>query len=394
MRVPGAALLAAALLLAPASTAPAGDRDEPAAGGEPAGVPLAEQVTVEQQKAIDRGLAFLATQQDPRGGFLARDAGSPGERKSADYQTAVTALGTLAFLGAGHGLRHGPHHRTVTRAVEWLLDAQRKEDGYISFANDSQSKMHGHGFATLALAEAYATAMSGGAPESKVLNPEDEALRLLSGRMRLCIQKAVDCIEASQAARGGWDYLPSSGGKSDHEGSVTVCQVQALLSASNRGFVVNLGKIERAREYMRLSQTAAGGFKYRLSQEEGDPRQLTYALAAAGVTSLLGLAEYDRREAIEKGLRFLEGRGRIPEEGRTPYYFYAAFYATQAFHWAGGKRWEEYWNPLRRNILNACNEDGSWTGKDTNTDLGRVYPTAFCCLILEVPVGYLSIYAR
>lgn len=391
MRVPGAFLLSLALVLAPVAPAPAGDREEPEAGTDPAGVSLAEQVTVEQTRAIDAGLAFLAAHQDPRGGFLTRDPAAPGERKSADYQTAVTSLATLAFLGAGHGIHRGPYKENVRQGVKWLLAAQRESDGYISFANDSQSKMHGHGFATLALAEAFATAPASGGPES---GGRDTGDRELAARMRTAIQKAVDCIEASQAARGGWDYLPSSGGKSDHEGSVTVCQVQALNAACNRGFRVSPAKVDKAREYMRLSQTDSGGFKYRLSQEPGDRRQLRYALGAAGVVSLLGLAEYDRRDAVEKGLKFLEEKSPIPIEGRTDYYFYASFYATQAFHWAGGRRWERYWIPMRREVLNAQNRDGSWDGQDTATDLWRVYPTAFSCLVLEVPIGYLSIYGR
>jgi hypothetical protein len=67
---------------------------------------------------------------------------------------------------------------------------------------------------------------------------------------------------------------------------------------------------------------------------------------------------------------------------------------VQAYHWAGGDRWRNYWLPLRGRILRDQRETGEWTGQDTQVDLGNVYPTAFCLLMLEVPVGYLSIYAK
>ena len=89
-----------------------------------------------------------------------------------------------------------------------------------------------------------------------------------------------------------------------------------------------------------------------------------------------------------------EERERVPTPEGTPYFFYGSFYAVQAFHWAGGERWERFWAPFRRNLLTGQNADGSWTGKDTQTELGNVYPTAFSLLMLEVPVEYLSIFAK
>ncbi len=404
---PAVPLLAALLVLLPAGPAPAlGDRDAPPAGSGAAGDVgtggLADRITKEQQEAIDRGIAWLATRQDPAGGFPTRPEGAGGNQKNADYQTAVTALSTLAFLGAGHGLRHGPYARNVLRAVEWLLAAQRSQEveDYISFPNDQQSKMHGHGFATLALAEAYATAASSEEPETAAPTEETLRLRDLSRRLKTGIQGAVDLIQRSQATVGGWDYHPGTGGKNDHEGSVTVCQVQALLAASNRGFLVDRGRIDRAREYMKKSQTRSGGFKYTLSHAEGDEKQYTYALTAAGVVSILGLADWERKEAIDRGMAFLERkaaglwRSSIPRPEDTPYFFYGSFYAVQAYHWVGGERWKRFWPPMRQQILALQQPDGRWTGADTTLDLGDVYPTAFSLLMLEVPVRFLSIYEK
>ena len=211
VRTSMALLLAAGLALpAPLPAAP-GDREEKSAPDPEGAAPPEDRITREQQQAIDRGLQFLKKVQNPDGSFPAGEGGK--------FQTAVTSLATLAFLGAGHGLRHGPYRENVHRAVRWLLAAQDNSSfkGYISFGPDDQSKMHGHGFATLALAEAYGTAASPDDPdERKSRDPEEQRLRSLSRALRKGIQEAVDCIESSQALAGGWYYTTSLTGSSYH----------------------------------------------------------------------------------------------------------------------------------------------------------------------------------
>jgi hypothetical protein len=384
-----ALLLALALLVPAPGPAAAGDRD----GRAPAstGLSPADTVTPEHQAAIDRGLRWLAGMQNVDGSFpTVPSRGGGGNTRSADYQTAVTALGALAFLGAGHGVDRGPYRATVTKAVQWLLRAQDQPSvdfpGYISFRGDDQSKMHGHGFATLALAEAWATA--GPTAEGRETIASEFPRRLKRG-----IQDAVDCIEASQAHVGGWYYVPTRGGTGDHEGSLTVCQVQALHAASVRGFRVSSERIRRAREYMKKSQAGSGAFKYSLSHEDVPRGSDQWALTAAGITALIGLTEYDRREALDAAYRYLDSRGR-PRLRRTRYYFYGTFYGVQAYHWAGGEKWERFWMPVRSEILGEQSDAGSWSGEDTAIGLGDVYPTTLCLLMLEVPVGYLSIFQR
>jgi hypothetical protein len=222
------------LALATALAVPAPSGSDPSEGTS-----SADRVAPDHQDAIDRGLAWLAKQQLPSGAFPTTPGAERGNPKSADYRTAVTALATLAFVGAGHGIRHGPYRAKVRLAVSWLLDAQDSE-GYISFTGDDQSKMHGHGYATLALAEAYASAAPAEAAGEGPRSEEDREVEELSRRLHKGIRRAVELIERAQSSTGGWGYTPSSGSTTDHEGSVTVCQVQALQAASNRGIPVSL----------------------------------------------------------------------------------------------------------------------------------------------------------
>ena len=96
MRSAGILVLCAAFLL-PAAPAPGGDRDGDGSPGPEAAKSPARRVTREQQDAIDSGLAWLAKQQAPDGGFPTSEPGGGGPAKNADYRTAVTLCDVEGF---------------------------------------------------------------------------------------------------------------------------------------------------------------------------------------------------------------------------------------------------------------------------------------------------------
>src|SRR5262249_18758855 len=140
--------------------------------------------------------------------------------------------------------------------------------GFISVQRDAVSQMHGHGYATLALAEAYG--MSSG-----------------SERIKEALVAAVARIQESQGSEGGWFYTPTPNAK--HEGSVTTCLVQALGAARVAGIRVDGAVIRRAEDYVRRLQTDSGLFCYTL----GDREHATIALTAAAVATLNATGTYD-----------------------------------------------------------------------------------------------------
>src|SRR6185503_13288178 len=102
--------------------------------------------------------------------------------------------------------------------VDWLLartelDARSGSAGYVHLGGDTLSRMHGHGFAALALAQAFA------------MSPGTER----GARVQTALQAAVECIQKSQGVDGGWWYEPKA--SVQHENSITICAVQALRAA-------------------------------------------------------------------------------------------------------------------------------------------------------------------
>ena len=91
-------------------------------------------------KHTAKALSFLAENQEETGCWTDSSYGS---------QPGVVGMAILAFLARGDDPEFGPYRLHVKRAMNFLLKQQNQETGYIG------SSMYNHGFATLALAEAY-----------------------------------------------------------------------------------------------------------------------------------------------------------------------------------------------------------------------------------------------
>lgn len=347
------------------------------------------------RRALEAGLDWLAARQ--RGG----DAGAlsvSGAREPAPV--AVNALAALAWMAGGSTPERGPHGRELAQVIDWLvsrteLDPQAKAPGYIARQGDTLSRMHGHGFATLALAQAYA------------MSPSSER----GARVARALAAAVACIERTQGVEGGWWYLPEKG--LSHEGSITIALVQALRAAENAGVHVQPTVVARALDYVARSQKPNGSFRYALGDEYS-----TLALTAAAISTLQAGGEYSGQPVEDgyvylfRGLASREARGRfdlelgLPEppsggepssefpegDSRHPYcYFYERLYVAQAL-WqnADAKSFDEWSAKERARVLGSQRPDGSWR----DPRYGDTYATAVNALFLALPEGLLPIFQR
>ena len=338
----------------------------PADGSATPGIPNAPSaVDVARHTAIAEGLAWLARNQaeNPDGSF---------PRGEADEWApiGVTSLCALAFMAGGSSPSRGPHGREAGLAIEYLLDhvdlAQGSNRyGYISNQGDKLSRMHGHGFATLALAEAY-----GMAPR----NP----------RLKKALVAAVGVIERSQAPEGGWYYEPRP---VNHEGSVTICLVQALRAARNAGVRVDPAVIGRAEGYVMALRNEAGLFRYQLDREDA-----SIALTAAAISTLNAAGRYDDsiiRESVDAIWRDLEGRRTKGKTVKFPNY--ERLYIAQAFfQLSDDTNFATWFEDEVTSILRKRKSDGSWR----DPKYGDAYATAVNVLVLSLPDGMLPIFQR
>ena len=294
---------------------------------------------------------------------------------------AVTALATLALLSTGEMPGRTRHGIEVERGIRFLVDRQDRSNsptrGYIRAENDRVSKMHGQGYATLALAQVLGMLPSG---DSAIVT-QREAHDALAAATKL--------IQACQEpTTGGWYYDPVARG---HEGSITVCLVQALRAAKGAGMAVDLAVIRRAVRYVERSQKPDGSFRYRLNDG-----QSSTALTAAAVMTLNASGAYGN-PVLLKGLAYLTdqagvlrlGRGHSPRSSKYP--FYERLYVGEALFTARDQDAFRRWYPRTLKRLAAEQSDnGAWK----SARYGAAYATAMNVLVLSLPFQYLPIRQR
>ena len=317
---------------------------------------MGAMITSAADRAIERGLNYLADRQNDDGTF-----GHGGYRGNV----AVCALAAMAFMSAGGMPGRGPFGRRIDRVLDFILD-NTQESGFIAappFA--SYGPMYGHGFAAMFLAECY-----GAAPRAD---------------LRDKLTRAIQLIVSTQNHEGGWRYHPRP---EDADISVTVCQVMALRSARNAGLYVPSETIDRSIDYVKRSQNPDGGFMYMLAHGgESD-----FGRSAAGVVALQSAGIYEGEE-IDRGLEYL--MRFHPQEGRTrrflddTRFYYGHYYAVQAFWHTGNEAFARWYPAVRDELIARQRNDGSWMAP-----ISPEYATAMATIVLQVPNHYLPIFQR
>lgn len=328
----------------------------------------------ETERAVAAALDWLAKTQksdgrwDPRetgGGIEQRTLGHDRGGCGANADTGITALATLAFLGAGNSHLEGKHRLVVQKALEFLVRSQTT-DG--SLAGDARlfARMYCHSMSLLAISEALA----------------------VTGDKRLVesVRAGVGySTRAQNATDGGWRYQPGDRGDMSQFG----WQVLALHSAAIGGIQVDQKTIDQMHSFLDLctSGESKGLASYRAGQ---GPSTTMTAEALLCRYFMKGSAS---AETIS------EAQNRILREspsvsGKNFYYWY---YATMAMYHTGGNAWNKWNQELKQTLLpmqvqggtdhGSWRPDGMWCGYG-----GRVYSTAMATLCLEVYYRYLPIY--
>ncbi|MCB9831316.1 MAG: terpene cyclase/mutase family protein [Planctomycetes bacterium] len=335
-----------------------------------------DETRQQAQVLIAAGLSALAE---------ARNAdGSVGGLDTERVRIAVTALALLAFVADGNFEDRGPHAEVVRGATRFLIGCSKRDGdrrGYFETAGDIESRMHGQGFATLALCQVYG---------------HHGVTRRYAGtaaELRQVIRDAVDLILRAQNSAGGWFYEPFA--SVEDEGSITVTMIQALRAARNVGIAVPKSAIDRALDYVKASQNEDGSVRYSLrNQREG-----SFELTAAALGVLAYGGEYDSRN-VRAARDWLWGRESIYAENVLSYPLYGFFYAMQALWFDYDvDRVRKYYPPF----VVWCREH--WNAKERHYEMiggarlkeneyGPDYAAAMLTLSLQVPLWSLPIFDR
>ncbi len=312
-----------------------------------------EMMTADTDAAINKGLGWLASQQNADGSY-----GSGAYRGNI----AVTSLAGLAFMESGSTPTRGRYAANIDKALKYVLD-NTSPAGFVCVANAAtHGPMYSHGWGTLFLAECYG------------MTHREE--------IREKLEKAVRLIIDSQNREGGWRYQPVP---NDADVSVTICQINALRAARNAGIFVPKETVDNCIKYVKLAQNSDGGFKYMLTGGGS-----AFPRSAAGVVALQSAGMYEGDE-IDRAFGYL--RQYTPAAGnggqRFSHYFYGHYYAAQAFWIRGGDDWNQWFPAIRDELLSKQTSQGYWSDS-----VGNDYGTAMALIILQIPNNYLPIFQR
>lgn len=303
---------------------------------------LPDPVRPEVENLYLEGLRYLTTQQTPEGCWRDRHGRYPG----------VVGLAVMAMLAYGDDPNAGPYHEPVKKSVNFILEAQDTDSGFIG------DSMYNHGFATIALAEAYGAV-------------EDE-------RLGLALKRATELILTSQAQNpvGGWRYQPES---QDADTTVSGAQMVALFAARNAGIHVPDAAITLGLDFFAKCQSPGGGFGY---SSPGSPNVTRTAIGLL----VFSLAHQPDAAGLEKSYRYLIED--LDYRDQT-YPFYYEYYMAQALFQRDPATWEEWDRRNVRYLAGNQESDGSWKSSH-----GETFATAAALLSMALNYRYLPIYER
>ena len=345
---------------------------------QPAAVQPGEVVPRDVREIYDRGLRFLAASQSRDGTW---DGGEPGPAMTQGFENAaradgswasggkqgpgVTALALLAFLASGEDANFGIYSGNVRKALRSLIATQDARTGYIG------PSMYHHGFAMLALAEAY------GAVDERNLWPDGKAPRSIGQALELAVRTAI--TSQKKNPRGAWRYSPDA---READASVSGAVTIGLLAARNAGIEVPDESIDKAIAYFRSMTDRSGDVSYlnvgnRLSTSMA---RVSIATLAYAVARRKDLAEY------RAALGYLKQRIQEPA---GPFGEYTLYYEAQAFFQGDVDSWGKWNKLLVRQLKQAQQPDGSIRGRFNPT-----ISTSLSLLSLAVNYRFLPIYER
>lgn len=324
---------------------------------QPSFQPQGDVVSRDVREITDRGLEFLMKSQTDAGNWSDGYAG-PG----------TTGLALMAFLASGEDPNFGKYSLPIRKALRSIIRSQNASTGYLG------DSMYQHGFATLAIAEAY-----GAVDETDLWErgkPEPGKERSIGE----CLELAVRCAVTSQAKNphNAWRYSPNA---RDADTSVSGAVLMGLLAARNAGIEVPDKSIDSAIKYFASMTGDSGAVGY-----SGGLGGFGQSIARSSIACLVyAIAKRKDLKQFEAAKKYVVTN----MNEQSHYEEYARYYEAQALFQADLDAWEKWNRGLVRQLKGSQNDDGSFPGQ-----FGGATSTSLNLLALALNYRFLPIYER
>ncbi|MFM7290340.1 MAG: DUF6288 domain-containing protein [Planctomycetia bacterium] len=318
------------------------------------------------RELYDAGCRFLAKAQDPSGVWKDNQQG-PG----------VTGMALMVLLASGEDPNDGAYRTPVRRALRSIIASQDRASGFYGGTAQGHSSMYHHGFAMLAVAEAY------GVVDDRTLWTEEGGSGKglsLGESLELAVKLAV--TSARKNPRGAWRYSPDA---TDHDTSVSGAILMGLLGARNAGIEVPDETIDKAIKYF-TAMTGPNGMVGYMAPNGGSD-----ATTSIG-TLVMAIARRKDLPQFKKAADYLTQQNPAASQ-QSPYPNYTRYYRAQALFQADVDAWRLWNDQLVRQLKAQRQPDGS-LAIQTGADGGQIAGMSLTLLSLAVNFRFLPIYER
>jgi hypothetical protein len=310
----------------------------------------------DMREIYDRGLAYLVSKQGENGAWTGGQDG-PG----------VDGMALMVLLASGEDPNFGLYSNNVRKALRSIISQQDANTGILG------NSMYHHGFAMLALAEAYGTV------DDRNLYAADEANKRSIGQaLELAVRAAV--TSQKKNSLGAWRYGPDS---TDADTSVSGAVLVGLLAARNAGIEVSDESIDKAINYYTKMTSSSGMVGY--SGGFGGFDESTARISIA--TLVYAVARRKDLPQFKATLGHLTSKLEQPTQQH--YLEYARYYQAQALFQGDVQAWEKWNNLLVRQLKSTQAADGSF-----QSQFGPTVGTSLNLLALALNYRFLPIYER
>ena len=311
----------------------------------------------------DRGLRYLANAQMADGSWSGAGSG-PG----------ITGICVMALMASGEDPDFGPYATNIRKALQNIISNQDARTGYIGGSWGGHGSMYQHGFAVLALSEAY------GAVSERLLwegsDVPSQRRRTLSEALELAVRSSLTSQQKNPW--GAWRYSPDS---QDADTTVAGTVLMGILGARNAGIEIPNEAVDKAVSFFQTHTMRDGSVTYQMASSHGGG----LTRSAIGVL-IYAIAKRKDTPEYKAASEFI--KRRIDQRG-SGHLFYNLYYMAQALFQSDFEAWKA-WNQRTIEWLQKTQaEDGSFSSPH-----GRAYGTGMAILALALNYRLLPIYER
>ncbi|MCC9656956.1 prenyltransferase/squalene oxidase repeat-containing protein [Rhodopirellula halodulae] len=321
---------------------------------------LGDVVPRDVREMYEKGLDFLAKSQSESGEWGDGSYTGPG----------VTGMAVMTFLASGEDPNYGIYSGNIRRGLRSIVNSQDPNSGILG-GMTGHASMYNHGFAMLALAEAY------GVVNERLLNSGSSTMkRSLGEALELAVRGAV--TSQKKNSYGGWRYGADA---RDADTSVSGAVMVGLLAARNAGIKVPDEAIDRGVAYFKSMTSDSGQVAYAgLGGFSHSTPRISIGCLVYAVSRRKDMPEF--KATLTALTNQMDVSGGV-------YQSYGNYYQAQALFQGDVEVWEKWNGQLIRQMKNSQNEDGSFSG-----NYGTTVETSLSLLAMALNFRFLPIYER